>query len=258
MLEHRTVISLSLAPNFRDVGPLPVVGGGTLRPGMLYRSEAVLDPAPEDAAQIRGLGIRLVFDLRSGAEAVRAPNRFFEQEAIERHNLDLLSGFARDNNPWVELRNDPTRHGAAALMHALYAGMPRAALSHLPRLFKGALGGGVPLLVHCTAGKDRTGFIVAALLAALEVEPEAIMDDYMASAGRKTEVAREATRHMARSYVGGEIGQDALEELMGVKRSYLAASFAAINADFGGIDAYLAQVGLDPVARAALRASLIA
>ncbi|MDP3673782.1 MAG: tyrosine-protein phosphatase [Novosphingobium sp.] len=252
------MIALSLAPNFRDVGALPVMGGRTLRPGMLYRSEAVLDPTPDDAVKIRGCGIRMVFDLRSGVEALRAPNEFWEQEGIEHCNLDLLSGFPRDHNPWAVLRDDPSRAGGAALMHALYAGMPRAALSHLPRLFDAAALGKVPLLVHCTAGKDRTGFMIAMLLAALGVEAAAIEADYMASAGRKTAVAREATRHMARSYVGGEIGDDAIEEIMGVKPSYLAASFAAIEADFGGIDAYLARVGLDPARRSAFQAKLIA
>ena len=200
----------------------------------------------------------MVFDLRSGAEALRAPNEFWEQEEIEHCNLDLLSGFPRDHNPWAVLRDDPTRAGGAALMHALYSGMPRAALGHLPRLFEGAVLGKVPLLVHCTAGKDRTGFMIAILLAALDVEPTAIEADYMASAGRKTDVAREATRHMARSYVGGDIADEAVEELMGVKRSYLSASFAAIDANFGGVDAYLAEVGLDPAKRAALQTRLIA
>ena len=252
------MISLNLAPNFRDVGALPVVGGGTLRPGMIFRSEAVLDPAPVDVAIIRECGIRVVFDLRSGAEALRAPNAFWEKERIENYNLDLLSGFPSGHNPWDALRDDPTRAGGAALMHSLYAGMPRAALGHLPRLIEAAALGKVPLLVHCTAGKDRTGFVIAILLAALGVEPSAIEADYMASAGRKTDVAREATRHMARSYVGAEIGDDAIEEIMGVKPSYLAASFAAIDANFGGVDAYLAEVGLDPAKRAALRTHLIA
>ena len=252
------MISLSHAPNFRDVGALPLVGGGMLRPGLLYRSEAVLEPTPEDAADIRACGIRIVFDLRSRPEAVRAPNAFWEQEGIEHHNLDLLSGFPRDHNPWAVLREDPSRAGGAAMMHALYAGMPRAALGYLPRLFDATAQGRVPLLVHCTAGKDRTGFIMAMLLAALGVEPDAIVDDYMASADRKTIVAREATRHMARSYVGQEIGDDAIEEIMGVKRSYLSASFAAIDAEFGGVDPYLAQVGLGMAKRAALRNHLIA
>lgn len=252
------MISLGPTSNFRDVGQVPAIGGGNLRRSMLFRSEAVLDPGPDDAAQIRQYGIRLVFDLRSGAETLHAPNRFWAAEGIAHHNLDLLSGFPRDHNPWTVLRDNPTRAGAEALMLALYSGMPRAALNHLPRVFEGALQGGLPLLIHCTAGKDRTGFIVAMLLTALGIEPAAIEADYMASAGRKTDVAREATRHMARSYVGGEIGDDAIEALMGVEPAYLAASFAAIDADFGGTDAYLAGVGLEPEKRAALRTQLIA
>lgn len=218
----------------------------------------MLDPAPDEAAQIRQCGIRLVFDLRSAAETMRAPNRFWTSEGTENHNLDLLAGFARDHNPWAVLRDNPTRAGSDALMHALYAGMPRAALGHLPRLFDGIAQGGLPVLIHCTAGKDRTGFMVAMVLAALDIEPEAIEADYMASAGRKTAVAREATRQLARSYVGGEVDDDAIDGLMGVSPSYLAASFAAIDAEFGGINAYLATLGLDRKKREALRTHLIA
>ena len=223
----------------------------------MFRSAAVLDPAPDEAAQIRQCGIRLVFDLRSTAETQRAPNRFWAGEGIEHHNLDLLAGFPHDQNPWAVLRDNPTQAGSEALMHALYAGMPRAALGHLPRLFDGIAQDGLPVLIHCTAGKDRTGFMVAMVLAALEVEHVAIEADYMASAGRKTAVAREATQQMARSYVGGEICDDAIDGLMGVRPSYLAASFAAIESEFGGIDAYLTTLGLDPQKRTALKAQLI-
>jgi protein-tyrosine phosphatase len=252
------MIALTLAPNFRDVGPLPVIGGGTLRSGMLFRSEALLDPTPGDAAQVRQCGIRLVFDLRSSAETVRAPNRFWAAEGVEHHNLDLLAGFPRDTNLWAGLGENPTRAGSQALMRTLYAGLPRAALNHLPRLFDGAAQGGLPMLVHCTAGKDRTGFMVAVLLAALAIERGAIEADYMASAGRMTDVAREATRHMASSHAGRAIDDDVVDGLLGVSPSYLAASFVAIDADFGGIDAYLAHVGLDPAKRAALQTHLIA
>ncbi len=228
-----------------------------MRAATLFRSEAVLDPSPDEAALIRRCGIRLVFDLRSSAEIQRAPNHFWASEGIEHHNLDLLAGFARDHNPWAVLRDNPTRAGSKALMHALYAGMPRAALGHLPRLFDGIAQGGLPVLIHCTVGKDRTGFMVAMALAALDIEPAAIEADYMASAGRKTAAAREATRQMARSYVGGEIADDAIDGLMGVSPSYLAASFAAIDAEFGGVDAYLTALGLDPQKRSALKAQLI-
>jgi protein-tyrosine phosphatase len=224
---------------------------------MLFRSEALLDPDPTDAAQIRQCAIRLVFDLRSSGETVRAPNRFWSAEGIEHHNLDLLSGFPRDTNLWAALRDDPTRSGSEAVMHALYAGMPRAALNHLPRLFDGAVHGGLPMLIHCTAGKDRTGFMVAVVLAALGIERGAIEADYMASAGRMTDVTREATRHMTASHAGREISDDVIEGLLGVRPSYLAASFAAIDTDFGGTEAYLAHVGLDPSMRADLQAQLI-
>jgi protein-tyrosine phosphatase len=244
-------------PNFRDLGGLSAGSGARLRHGRVFRAEAILDPRPDDAALLTNKAIRLVIDLRSSGECVRAPNRFWAGQGAECHNLDLMASLAPTSNPWLAMRDDASVHGADKAMHALYRGLPRAALTHAPTLLGRIAHGGTPVLVHCTAGKDRTGFMIALLLAALGVEQETILEDYLLSAGRKTLAAREATRAVVASYLGREMAEDALDMMMGVKASYLAASFAAIEEQFGGIDTYLLQLGVDANRRETLQAFLL-
>ncbi|MEY2943126.1 MAG: hypothetical protein RLY97_1140, partial [Pseudomonadota bacterium] len=170
---------------------------------------------------------------------------------------DLMASLDTTSNPWMAMRDDASARGADAAMHAVYRGLPQAALGHAAKFLHRLAQGSGPVLVHCTAGKDRTGFMIAMLLAALGVGQDAMLADYMLSASRKTLAAREATRAMVASHLGQEISEDALDGLMTVKPSYLAASFAVIDRQFGGIDAYLAQLGCDTGRRTALQDLLL-
>jgi protein-tyrosine phosphatase len=244
-------------PNFRDIGGMAAGAAGRLRRGLVFRAEAILDPGPDDAALLQASAIGQVFDLRSSAECIRAPNRFWAGQGAECIGMDLMASLDAGSNPWAAMREDPSVDGADKAMLALYRGLPQAALDHAPLLLGRIADGGVPVLVHCTAGKDRTGFMIALLLAALGVERETMLEDYMLSAGRKTVAAREATRAMVVNHLGSAMPEDALDTVMGVKPAYLAASFATIDAQFGGIDGYLTRLGIDAVRREALRALLL-
>ena len=244
-------------PNFRDLGGLSADSGARLRVGRVFRAEAVLDPRPDDAALLAAKSIRLVIDLRSSGECGRAPNRFWSGQGAECLNMDLMANLDVASDPWRAMREDASVCGADRAMHALYGGLPQAALSHAAIFLGRVADGGTPVLVHCTAGKDRTGFMIAMLLAALGAAQDAILDDYLLSASRKTGAAREATRAMVASHLWHELAEDALDTMMGVKPSYLAASFAAIEEQFGGIDSYLLQLGIDANRRKDLRLHLL-
>lgn len=230
---------------------------GRLRQGAVFRAEAVLVPGKNDAALLASSAIRLVFDLRSSAECARAPNQFWAGQGAECIGMDLMASLDAASNPWAAMRDDPSAQGADKAMLALYRGLPQAALAHAPILLGRIADGATPVLVHCTAGKDRTGFMIALLLAALGMEQEAILEDYMLSASRKTAAAREATRAMVVSHLGRAMPEDALDTVMGVRPGYLAASFAVIDAQFGGIDGYLMRLGIDVVRRNAMRSQLL-
>ncbi len=252
-------MKLATAPNFRDIGGGAGADGRLVRRGLIFRSEAVLQPSEEDIAALRGAGIVLVCDLRSDGERSHAPNRWWAGQGVELLGLDILGGIRSSSDAWTILREDPSGAGALRAMRTVYRELPTAAAPHLATIFDRIARGDVPLLVHCTAGKDRTGFICTMILEALGVAREEAVADYLSSAGRATETVIDHTRRMVVSRVGSAVSEAAMAALIGVERDYIEASFERIEADFGSIPAYLErQVGLDPDRRAAVRARLLA
>ncbi|MEF8764531.1 tyrosine-protein phosphatase, partial [Stenotrophomonas sp. A3_2] len=105
----------------------------------------------------------------------------------------------------------------------------------------------LPLLFHCSAGKDRTGFGAALLLTALGVPWEHVVADYLATNALWR-------REIARNF---ELPEGVKEALLSANALLLESAFAAISRNYGGTEAYLEQaLGLDRAARAALRARL--
>ena len=188
--------SLTTAPNFRDLGGLPTADGRIVRPGLVFRSEALLEPIDADAAAIIAYGIVLVCDLRSDSERNHAPNDWWAAQGVELLDLDVMAAIEACDGPWLRLRSDRTTAGAIAAMEATYTALPAAALVHLAAIVDRIIAGNLPLLIHCTAGKDRTGFVSAMLLAALGVDHATILADYLDSDGRWTPQVREHTRQM--------------------------------------------------------------
>ena len=249
--------AIASAPNFRDLGGWRSADGRQVRSGLVFRSEALLAPTETDADTLRAKGIVLVCDLRSDSERVHGPNRFWEERNVERLTLDLLAAIPEDQGPWPILRTRPDAAGARAAMRAVYAAMPGSSAPLLGTLFRRIGAGDLPMLVHCTAGKDRTGFVSAILLLALGVERADVVKDYLQSRGRWTDRAAEATRAMVHARAGHALDAAALEAMMGVEEEYLDASLASIASTYGDIEAYLAAAGLDAPLLGRLRDRLL-
>lgn len=151
--------------NLRDLGGLPVAGGGRTRPGVLYRGDA---PFPGDAVPtgVPSWPPAAVIDLRSQAERDRFPHRWHAPTVV--HSLPLHGSAA----PSEELPPD---------LGELYRMILRTAPHRVARLVGVITKADGPVFVHCAAGKDRTGIAVAALLLAAGVDPEAVVDDYLAT-----------------------------------------------------------------------------
>lgn len=245
------------APNFRDLGGKHAANDGRVRPGMLYRCEAICAPPPDDAAALGALGIRLVCDLRSDREREVAATCWPDLAATVLA-MDVVADFRAHADPMAAMRADPTASGAMALMIDTYRALPAACASHLAHLFDRLAEGELPVLVHCTAGKDRTGFVVAMLLHALGVPPDAIVADYMRSGECPNPTVVAATRRIMEAGLGRSVDEAALAELAGVRRDYIDASFQQILRDHGSTDAYLrGAAGLDDAKRRTLIAALV-
>jgi protein-tyrosine phosphatase len=126
-------------------------------------------------------------------------------------------------------------------------------------LFAAILGGdALPLLIHCHAGKDRTGFVMAMLLAAVGVSEADIIDDYLTTA-MYFPIEREARAMAAwaKKSFGREIDSASAAPMVDARHEYIAAAFEEILAEWGGVDAYLRAAGLTDDARRELQGLLL-
>ena len=126
------------------------------------------------------------------------------------------------------------------------------------------LAAGRPVLAHCFAGKDRTGFVVAVVLQAAGVDQDAVMADYLRS-NAAVPVLRDQIMEMIRSRPEAEITPEVLtftearlsDEVLGVRADYLAAAHRSIEQNFGSFDGFLHASGVTDTDRDGLRAALL-
>jgi protein-tyrosine phosphatase len=153
--------------NLRDVGGYPSVAGRRIRWRTLLRTDA-LDRLPVSSqAALHELGIRQVIDLRWPHELVEAPSVFHASDRVAYTSIPLLA-------------DDPTPHGGLA---GTYRHIFDARAPQLVEVVRALLGSdGLPAVIGCAAGKDRTGVAVALILAAVGVPAHVIVEDYALSA----------------------------------------------------------------------------
>lgn len=242
------------AANFRDLGGIEVPGG-RVAPRRLFRSDALERVTEAGLATLNEFGVRVVCDLRTPDERERNPSRWPPEDGPE--VLDL-SG--RTDLPALRperlrsLYADPSGGRARAFMIELY--------QQMPVVFGPALGalaeriadrGQAPALVHCAAGRDRTGMVCSLLLIAVGAERDAVSREHLRSSkGFDTVRLREV--------VGGITGAEPPAPVVDAFRSrieYLDAGLGAAAAAHGSLDAYLAALGIDDTRRSRLHDALV-
>jgi protein-tyrosine phosphatase len=243
------------APNFRDLGGLRSVDGRTLRPRVLYRSEGPAHFNARDIATLQALNIRTVCDLRSDGERRADPNEWCSEQA--RLHIDIpIDVRVAGNRAWDLMRCDPTAAGGRAAMAYNYRGLGRSMEAPFRQLIEHVLRGSqVPLLIHCTGGKDRTGVMVALLLHALGISETQIEEDYLltnafANDGRFAAGLRKMFDDLGIVDPPAEL----LELIVGVEASYLHVAMQEILRGTGSLERFFAErVGIDPSRREALK-----
>jgi protein-tyrosine phosphatase len=252
-------ITLSGSAAFRDLGGAPTIDRRRVAYGRLFRADALSGLDEQDRAILNRLNLRLVCDLRSAPERSSRPCLDWLEPEPRRLHLELSSGLATATLPFLDrLRRAPDPEAARELMETTYAHLPRSAAPLLSQLFESLAAGEWPLLVHCTAGKDRTGFTVAMILAALEVEPDFIRDDYLRGSGRNPLEIEQPSTHMMDALIGRRLTDEESRFVHTVDSSYLDAAYARIEHDWGNALAYLERAtGLDAGRRATLREQFV-
>ncbi|WP_416465638.1 tyrosine-protein phosphatase [Sphingomonas sp. VDB2] len=240
--------------NFRDIGGLPTVGGGQVRSGILFRSEGPASFFEDHHAELSDLGFRSVADLRSTIERDAAPHGWCGPDC-RMLDLDMNTDLrAQGEDMWLSLGREPTAARAVAVMSHNYGLMPQAFLPHLSRMVDALLAQDTPMLVHCTAGKDRTGVVVALFLDLLAVPRPAIMEDYHKSDifGQNLRVSGHLKRDLQKTF-GFVPPDDMVAILIGVQDDFLLSALAMVATRWGGIEGYFEAAGIDAERRAALK-----
>lgn len=233
------------ATNFRDLGGHAGLGGRRVRPRRVYRSDHLAGLTADDLRTLQALGVTHRIDFRGVAESAALP---CEVAGITSLPLSIEPTVVQRVQALMELDQVPTEAETVELMCQTYRGFVHEAAPVYARFFRHLLEQPTPLVFHCTAGKDRTGFAAALLLGALGVSRDDIVQDYL------------LTNHLyVRSPLVHARGPaHVMDVLWSVQPAFLDAAFNAIEQDFGSLPRYLeGPMGLGPGKLAQLRASLL-
>jgi protein-tyrosine phosphatase len=235
-------LNLAGASNFRDLGGYPARDGRRVRWRQIFRSNHLGHLTAADIEVLRPLGLKSAFDFRGIEERVAAICGVAEIAVhslpIEPTVVAVLRARLADGVPLSSA-------DAVEVMRESYQNYVRQNTPSFRALFVHLLEDRAPLVIHCTAGKDRTGFACALILHALGVPDELIAEDYLLT-------NRFYRRDPAAS---SDLPEEVRQVLASVQASFLAAGFATISADYGGLENYLSDaLGLGRRERATLQA----
>lgn len=234
-------LSLQGASNFRDLGGYPTADGRTTRWRHIFRSNHLGQLTAEDIEVVRALGVRSAFDFR-GVEERAAGVCVVNEIAV--HSLPIEPTVVAALRAEL-VAGRLTAPVALEIMRESYRNYVRHNTHSFRALFGHLLEDRAPLVIHCTAGKDRTGFASALILHALGVPDEIIAEDYLLT---NTHYKRDAT-------AATDLPDDVRNAIGSVETSYLAAAFAAVDSEYGNLETYLRDgLKIGPQEREALRA----
>jgi protein-tyrosine phosphatase len=234
--------NLAGASNFRDLGGYPTSDGRAVRWRQIFRSNHLGHLTDADIEVLRGLGLKSAFDFRGTEERAAALCGVAE---IAVHSLPI--------EPTVVAALRTRRANGAPLssgdalevMRDSYRGYVHHNTPSFRALFAHLLEDRAPLVIHCTAGKDRTGFACALILHALGVADDVIAEDYLLT---NRFYRRDPT-------ASSDLPEEVKQVLASVQASFLAAAFETIGADYGDLENYFRDgLGLGADERAKLQA----
>ncbi len=245
-------LGLEGTPNFRDFGGYETDEGRRVKWGKLYRSGQLSTLTERDLELLDALDIDLVCDFRRLDEQENEPSRlptrrppriaslpitpgsnasFFEQAEEEFNGPDTMFGFMVQINEDFAVAQTETYGRMFAEILAL---------------------DDASLLVHCAAGKDRTGFAAAIILMALGVSREVAMHDYLLT--RRFFLPDAEIARLKQKYAMEHLPAEAVRPMLEVHEDYLARALDSIDERYPSVDAYLEQaLGVGPAEREELR-----
>ena len=240
-----TVVEIEGCFNFRDAGGWPTASGMTMREGVLYRGDAPERLTAEGRATVDALGLTCVVDLRQ-KRFVELSLGFAADDVT--HHIELVDQMIDYNQPpRLEEPIDLTN------MYIDLIGRCQPQLVRAIEIIADHVASG-PVLVHCTAGKDRTGLVVAMIQAAIGVSLDHVADDF----NRSDVPSRRRRAAMLESPVKGDPPVARSPEfLWTAPRESMRLLAGQAVVDFGSLEAWPAGLGVSSAAIERLRSGLL-
>jgi protein-tyrosine phosphatase len=229
--------------NLRDVGGLATADGRTVATGLVFRSDGLHRAPADERHLLHELGVRRVIDLRTDTE--RETEGWYRFDGIESRHVPIIERFDK----MMELFDDSdSGQGDDPLLYLyqILSRDDREALASVLAQLADSVVEGVPVVFHCTAGKDRTGMVAALLLSGLGVGVDQIAAEHARSA--------EPAQRMAAWYRANRgdgpsrmekmgIAPEMMKSLLGAEASTMEATLAGIADEHGSVQQYLHTIG---------------
>ncbi|NDJ33553.1 MAG: tyrosine-protein phosphatase [Chloroflexi bacterium] len=229
------IIPMEGTTNFRDLGGYTTPDGSRMAWRQLFRSARWLQLTGEDIERIEALGIRTVVDFRQSADAEEFPNRLPD-------DIDYQSIPVFEDTPMSPRRVAFNRHrlldvfAGVYVNHIVERGAPT--FGRLMKLLTDP--DNLPLVFHCTAGKDRTGIAAALILSAVGVPRDVVVNDYLLTNLAAESFIEEINTQLGARNVRG-VATEQLYPLLAASPRLIMGALDHIDARYGTVEAYLLE-----------------
>jgi len=230
-------LALVGASNFRDLGGYAGADGRVVRWRRIFRSDHLAALTRQDLRVLTDLGLGRAVDFRGQAESAALA---YKLPDVRYHPLPIEPTVVQRAKEMALAGRQMTVPVAVQLMQDTYRAFVSDNAQQFAGLFEQLLTDDTPLVFHCTAGKDRTGFAAALILLALGVPRAVVMQDYLLTNGLYRRPAG----------LTSSAPDEVLNVIWRVQEDFLEAALQAVDRDHGGVQTYLAQrLRVDDAAR---------
>lgn len=247
--------------NFREIGGYKTADGHQLKRNVLFRSGELSGATSKDQEILKSLHIRYEIDLRTDTERKESPSRWSGNPPKV---ISVSVGQPRNSDPTAALRSSAAPQTAEQALTYMQQATARIALdgaADIGQVLSRLAEGDEPALLHCSAGKDRTGVTVAVLMTLLQIPRDQVYQEYLKSndaVDQQIQRAKAREQGGATSFRMTAFPVEAQQKLAGADASYLDAAFSAIDKQYGSFDTYIKNgLKITPEQVRSLRARLL-
>ena len=238
--------------NFRDFGGYTTADGRRIKLGYLFRCGMLTDIPASATTEFAQLGIGVICDMRSHDEVALYPSPQTDPFDCQVH-IPISPGTSNSLRASLSKMEDSDQD-RVQFMQEITREIAREHVAAYTIVLRALVETEKGFLIHCMAGKDRTGFGAAIIKLTLGVSRALVIEDYLLT-NQSSDLRRRTRARMAEQ--GIQIEESTLKIMTGVHRAYIEAGLDEVDQHFGGLDGYLEAAGISPNEQNNLKARLL-